>query len=98
KLRGGIILFGPGLAAVDRDVSAAVVGLDHALRIVRIDPQVMVITVSRTQLSIGLAAVRRFKETNIEDIDSVAAFRIGKNVSVVNRSLTEPPVFAHFGP
>ena len=58
----------------------------------------MMITVSRTQLSIGLTAIRRFEKANIQDIDSVAAFRIGKNVRVVKRSLAEPPVLAHFGP
>ena len=42
ELRGRILLAGPGLAAVDGDVAAAVVAVDHALRIVGGDPQIVI--------------------------------------------------------
>src|SRR6185437_6607264 len=38
-LRGGLVeLAGPGLAAIERNVGAAVVGLDHVERVLRVDP------------------------------------------------------------
>ena len=47
-LRGRLILLrGPGCAAGERDVGAAVVAIDHLLRIERVDPQVVVIGMRR---------------------------------------------------
>ena len=50
KLRGRILLAGPGFTAVDRNIRAAVVRVDHALRIVRRDPQIVLIAVPRAKL------------------------------------------------
>src|SRR5688572_18040733 len=48
ELAGHLVVDGaPGLAAVEGDVGAAVVALDHALRIGRIDPEVVVVAVQR---------------------------------------------------
>ena len=57
KLRRGKIFRGPGRAATDRDICAAVIAINHALRIVRIDPKIMIVTMWHAQRSIGFAAI-----------------------------------------
>src|SRR5205085_3043758 len=44
-LRGRIFFLGPRIAAVDADVRAADIGLDHALVVVRRDPEVVIVAV-----------------------------------------------------
>src|SRR5438094_5868509 len=45
--RGLVVLRAPGLAPVNADGGAAVVAVDHALRVGGIDPQAVMITVDR---------------------------------------------------
>src|SRR5208282_5960779 len=48
ELRGGlVVLRGPVFAAVDADGGAAVVAVDHAIRVVGIDPESVMIAVRR---------------------------------------------------
>src|SRR6185436_8978640 len=57
-LRGRLaVLRRPGAAAVDRDVHAAVVRLDHAQGIAGVDPQVVIVAVRRADGGEGAAAV-----------------------------------------
>src|SRR5262249_9313987 len=54
ELRGLLVVDRrPRGAAVQRDVGAAVVALDHALRVFRIDPEVVVVAVPRRDLAEG---------------------------------------------
>src|SRR5207253_7862193 len=72
ELRGRLIaLRGPARAAVGGDVHAAVVGLDHPPRIVRSDPEIVIVAMRRGNRAPGLAAVFRFVETNVADVDRV---------------------------
>ena len=48
-----------GLAAVEGDAGPAVVPLDHAARVVGVDPQVMVIVVGGAHLGEGPAPIHR---------------------------------------
>src|SRR4028118_178828 len=43
KLRRRLILFRPRAPAVEGDVRAAVIGVDHARRVVRRDPEIMIV-------------------------------------------------------
>ena len=45
ELRGGVLLAGPRLAAVEGDVAAAVIALDHAQGVGGVDPEVVIIGV-----------------------------------------------------
>src|SRR6266542_4404018 len=44
KLCRGLILFGPTFPAIERNVCATVIAIDHSIRIVRGDPKVMVVS------------------------------------------------------
>ena len=60
KLRGRlIILRGPAFSAVDRDAGAAVIRIADPIRILRIDPESVVIPVSRRKQIKRLPAVDR---------------------------------------
>ena len=82
----------PGRAAVRRHARAAVVALDHALRILRIDPQVMVVAVRHADGRERLAAVRRLVERDVQHVDGVHRLRIGVDARVVPRALTQVAV------
>src|SRR5687768_14700726 len=71
KLCGGLILFGPASPAVESDVGAAVVALDHAVRIVRSDPQIVIIAVRHLNRAVRAPAVIRAKELNIQNVDGI---------------------------
>src|SRR5690349_21024981 len=77
KLRGGVLLAGPRLSAVDGDVAAAIVAVDHALRIGGVDPQVVVVPVRRPKLAIRLAPIGGFVEARVQDVNRVLALGVG---------------------
>src|SRR5260221_2307303 len=61
ELRGRLVVDRrPGLAAVEADAGAAIVALDHSVRIGRIDPEIMIIAVRRLDLREASAAIGRF--------------------------------------
>src|SRR5579872_4339166 len=68
----------PCLAAVEACAGAAVVSLDHPVRIGRIDPEIMVIAVGRLDLCEAATAVGRFPKLTIGDVDSLAVAGIGE--------------------
>src|SRR5579884_370459 len=80
-------LLGPGLAAVGGDCRTAVVGLDHCIGIGRVDPQIVIIAVAGTDTGEFLAAVGRFEEADVQDIERVDGFGIGIEVIVVPGAL-----------
>ncbi len=98
ELSGREILLRPGLAAVERHVCAAVVAVDHAFRIVRCDPQIVVVAVRHTNRLVRFAAIGGFEECSIQDVDRVAIFRIGVNARVVKRPLPYFAIFADLLP
>ena len=57
KLGSGKIFRGPARAAVNRDVRAPVVAIDHSLRIVRINPEIVIVAVLRAKSPVSLAAI-----------------------------------------
>ena len=73
----------PGGAAVDGDVGAAVVALDHAAGIRGVDPEVVVVAVRGGDLGEGLAAVAALPELEVVDVDRVGVPRVGGEVDVV---------------
>ena len=99
QLRGWKVLVGPGLAAVDRDVPAAVVAVDHPHRIVGIDPEVVVVAVPRPDRHVErLAAVGRFVEAGVQRVHRVLRFRVGENVRVVEGALAQLALVVHLRP
>ena len=68
ELRRCLILLRPGAAAVERHVGAAVVALDHALRVVGRDPEVVVVAVRDLDVAEGFAVVRRTVHAGVQHV------------------------------
>ena len=79
----------PGGATVEGDTSAAIIALDHALWIVRVDPQIVVIAMGCGDFRIVLAAVSGFPHAKIVDINCVGMLWIGEDVAVVPGALDQ---------
>src|SRR4029450_6715371 len=99
ELRGLLVVDRrPRGAAVERDVGAAVVALDHARWILGIDPEIVVVAVSCRDLTEGRAAVGRLPHLQVGDVDRVAVARVGEDVGVVPGPVHQVAVGRHHGP
>src|SRR5207244_13265689 len=70
------------------------VALHHAQRIVRVDPEIVIVAMRRAHGAVGLSAVGRFIEAGVEDIHSVLGLRIGIDAGVVKRPLAQAAILA----
>ncbi len=102
ELRGRLIrLGGPALAAIVRNRGAAVIGVDHPVRMRGIDPQSVIIAVRCANEAEGVPAVGRLIHRSIQHIDRIDALGISENVREIPGALREAmigidemPVFA----
>lgn len=93
QLRGRIRLSGPCLAAVDGHVRAAIVRFDHALGIVRGDPEVVIIAVRRADDLERFPGVGGLEERRVQHVDRILLLGIGVDARIVERALPQAPVF-----
>src|SRR5207253_11107841 len=87
-----------GRAAVEGDVGAAVVRVDHALRVVGIDPEVVVVAVGHADRGKSLARVARTKETGVQNVDRFGVLRIRVDARVVPGALPQLVLRVRSGP
>ena len=78
-----IQLRGPGATAVERNIGAAVVGLDHDVSILRIDPDVVIVAMRGAKDRKRLAAVGGFKESFRAGVDHVGVCRVSAEGDVI---------------
>src|SRR5581483_346797 len=72
ELRCGLVVFrAPGLAVIGGDGSAAIVAVNHALRIVGINPQAVMIAMRRGKQVESPAAIGRAEHPGVEQIDRI---------------------------
>src|SRR5579884_1467543 len=97
RVHGDVVHLGGGLvvearprhAAVEGDGGPAVVALDHAPRVVRVNPQVVVVAVRDGHVLEDLAAVVRAPQADVEHPDGLGVLRIGDDVHVVPGALAQ---------
>src|SRR5689334_2250452 len=87
--RGLVVLAGPGGAAVVADVGAAVVAVDHAIGIVRRDPEPVVVAVRRAHRREGATAIDRAIHAGVQHVHGLGIFGIGVDVRVVPGALAQ---------
>ncbi len=90
-----VVLARPGAAAVQADPGAAVVAQDHALGLVGVDPQVVVVAEARADDGEGAAAVDRLVQLDVREVDGVGLPRIGVDPAVVPGALAQRVRRAH---
>ena len=99
KLRRRLVpLCRPRLAGVERDVRATVVGVDHDLVVVGIDPEVVRVTVGYRDSVEGSATVDRLHHRGVEDVDRLFVDGVGEDLDVVPRPGPDRPILAHERP
>ena len=74
---------GPGLATVEADVCASVVAFDHAVGVVRVDPEILVVAVRRWDGTERLAAIDGLPALQVQNPDRVGVARVGEDVHVI---------------
>ena len=92
--RGLIVLGRPGVPAVDGDAGAAIIAVDHALWVRRINPKPMVIAVQSRDQFPALAAVGGLEHAGVQHIDRVRSFRVCIGLGEVPGPLLDPAVGA----
>ena len=84
ELRGQLVVnSGESLSAVVAYARAAVVAFDHASRIARVNPEVVVVAVRGIHLCPRLAAVNRLPRAVVEHPRGVGVLGVGEYVLVV---------------
>src|SRR5712692_6144025 len=77
----------PGATAVERNIGAPVVGLDHDLAVFRIDPDVVIVAMRSAKDRKRLAAVGGFKESFRARVNHVGIRRVGAERDVIKWTL-----------
>ena len=97
-LRRPIVLLAPVPAAIDRNAAAAVIGDDHAIRVRRIDPEIVNIHVTGAHGRKRLAAVRGLFKLEAQDKDLVPVLRVRPHLHEVERALPKLAVTVNMLP
>src|SRR2546429_8239188 len=93
-----IALRGPVLATVDGDGGAAVIAVDHAIGIVGIDPQAVMIAVGGIEAFERFAAIVRTEQAGVGDVHLVGIFGVRPNVGEIPGTLTKTMIVVNQGP
>ena len=99
ELGGGLVIFGrEAFTAVEGDIDAAVVGLDHAVGVVVGDPKVVVVAVAGGDGFEGAAAIDGAVEAGVEGVHGVGVFGVGEDAGVVPGALLDVALAVDLGP
>src|SRR5260370_7022070 len=99
ELRRGLIsLRGPIFSAIQGDGCAAIVAVDHAIGIVGIDPQSVVIAVGSVETLEGFAAVVGTEQAGVGDVNLVRVLGVGPNVGERPGALAAPVIISDHRP
>src|SRR5438552_2988832 len=88
ELRCGLIIHGaPALASIERNDGAAVIAFDHSFRIVRCNPEIVIVAMRRSDRVKGVASVTGTMKADVKHVDIVQVLRIGVDVRVIPGAL-----------
>src|SRR5579875_775438 len=95
KFCGGLIILGrPARTAVEGDTRTTVIALYHALRILRVNPQIVIIGMRGGNIKKGTPAVNGLPCQHVENPERVRVLRMSINVHIVPGTMTQAPLFA----
>ena len=99
KLRRGLVVVRcPVVAAIVGNLPAPVVGNGHALIIVGVDPEVMVVAVGRVFQFKCFAAIFRHPIAHVHHIYQIFVLRVGINPAVIPGPLQHGAILIDSGP
>src|ERR1700730_7420919 len=99
KLRGRlIVLCCPGLAAIGGNADSAIAGVADAVRISRINPKPVMISMSRGEQCEILSAIDRTKQSRIQKINRIGRFWIGVNFAEIPSALSKTAILVNARP
>ena len=87
---------GPVRTSAETDLAAAIVRDDQMVRVIGVDPKVVVINVGRSNPAKRLASVLASPEPNVQAVDFVNVVRASIDSRVVPSSLAEVATFVDF--
>ena len=90
-----VTLRGPACASVRAHIGAAVVGLNHPVRIIGIDPQPVIVAMRNADRPEGLSTIVGAVHACVENVDTIHGAGIGKNMRVVKGPLAVAAVIIH---
>ena len=93
KLRSRLVVLRcPSFAAVGRDAAAAVIRVCDAIWVRRINPESVVIAVTRGQESEIFSTIDRSKESGVYKVNCVGGLRVSINFAEIPGALTKPAI------
>ena len=95
---GLVVLCCPCFAAVDGDAGPAVAHIGDAIWVRGINPQPVMIAVTRGQESEIFSTIDRFKESGVYQVNCVRGFRVCINFAEIPGALTKPAIVIHASP
>ena len=87
-----------GCAAVEGDVGPTVITLDHTLIVLGVDPEAVIIAVGGGNRFPIFAAVGRFPEAQVADVNGIRILGIGVDMQVIPGAVTQILFGTLFGP
>ena len=93
-----VVLCRPRFAAVGGNAGTPVIRISNPIRILRINPKTMVISMSRWQQIESFAAIHRTKQPGVYEINRVHGFRISVNLTEIPGPLTKAAVIIYSSP
>ena len=99
KLSGKLVVYsGPCFSAVVRNTTSTVIALHHTLRIFRVNPKVVIVSVRSGNFAEISTTIGRFPHLQISNINRIGVFWICENVAVIPGTVNQIPVSGSFNP
>ena len=89
ELRGGIFLIRPAFSTIITDVGTPIIGFNHALRVVGINPQVVVVPMGCGNGLKGFAAIGGFVKADIQHVHRFRRFGVSNDVGIIKCPLAK---------
>ena len=89
---------GPGFATVKGHRRTTIIGIDHVLVVVRVDPVIVMVTMWRFHLFPGFAAIDRLHHRHVHNVNGIIIHRVGRDVNVVPGTRMQNAVAVDQGP
>ena len=88
----------PTCAAIGAYIGSAIVGFNHPVGIVGIDPKPVIVSMRNTNIPESLSAVIGAIHSCIKDVNTIYRARVGKDMRVIKRPLAIATVVVGQGP